>query len=258
MLGAVFSLLLAAASPSAQCAASYAPLTDAEAHVKAAEVAAAAKLNATATTEHDAAMAILGPLPWVPSQNDCEPKKFALTKMALMSRSLVVAAKDGSMTATDAKARNTEMVDGLLPGATRAEAMFDYPAILDSVRQSERDLQSLWSQGQIAWHTPSGADCAHPNVDPVMYDSTPLDENGQMAQMQTAMHMGGGSKHTEVFVKLDASGAILDAYITKSSGDTRWDRMMVDEARRGKYLPRIENCKPVASGYTYGSDLLKG
>lgn len=248
MIGAVFSLLLAAASPSPapDCTAVYAPLTKASSDIKAAEDAAAAKQSGNARTEYDAAMAVLGPLPWTPDGNTCQPKKFALTKMALMSRTLVVAAEDGSMTATDAQTKNNAMIDGLLPGATRAEAMFDFPEILESVRQSEQHLQALWRTEQIAWHTPSGPNCAHPNVDPVMYDSTPLDENGQLAQMQTAMAMRGGSQHTDVFVKLDDKGNIQDAYITKSSGDTRWDRMMP------------ENCKPVASGYTDGSDLLKG
>ncbi|HET7812733.1 MAG TPA: TonB C-terminal domain-containing protein [Candidatus Baltobacteraceae bacterium] len=259
MLGAVFSLLLAAASPGAQCTAMYAPLATAETHVKAAETAAAAKLNATATSEHDAAMAILGPLPWLPSDNACDPKKFALTKMSLMSRSLVVAVKDGSMSATDARAKNSEMWDGMLPGAAQFEVSSAYPDLFGALTAPKDELDTLWLDEQIAWHKPAGANCAHPDLDPMIYGSTASpDPNEAMNMIQVGMQTTVRRGRTDVLVKLDQTGAITDSYIVQSSGDRAYDNIILSQARHGKYLPKIAGCKAVPSTYTYSSALVKG
>lgn len=257
MLGAVFALLLATASPAPSvCAATYAPLTDASVHLQAAQDAIDANHPAIARAQHDAVMAILGPLPWLPAETSCDPKKFALTKMSLMSRSLVVAVKDGSMTPDDARAKNDEMWEGMLPGAQVAEVAFNYPDLFKAIMAPKTQLDDLWRAEQIEWHTPSGPNCAHPNLDPIAYDSG-SDANAAMETMSAGTSFSG-SKETKVLVKLDETGKIVDAYVFQSSGDPRWDRTILNEARAAKFLPKIENCKPVASTYTYSSGVYHG
>ncbi len=61
----------------------------------------------------------------------------------------------------------------------------------------------------------------------------------------------GVSGTTSVLVQLDARGNVVNASVTTSSGSESLDAAALAMARNTTYTPAIENCKAVASNYTF-------
>jgi TonB family protein len=59
-----------------------------------------------------------------------------------------------------------------------------------------------------------------------------------------------------ILVHLDARGAILDANVAASTGNTSLDLIALGMAKNATYSPAYAACKPVAGEYTFSAKFI--
>ncbi len=86
--------------------------------------------------------------------------------------------------------------------------------------------------------------CAHPHVDAIATNKVEPDYP-EIARQQGAVGT------TTVKVTLSATGAVLEATVYHTSGNSQLDVSAVHAARSSSYKPEIDNCQPVGGDYLF-------
>ncbi|MGH7728378.1 MAG: energy transducer TonB, partial [Vulcanimicrobiaceae bacterium] len=89
--------------------------------------------------------------------------------------------------------------------------------------------------------------CANPTADATLTNAVSPDYP-DIARQEGAVGT------TQVEITLDASGAVTNATVYKSSGNQALDRSAVAAARASSYAPQIVNCQKVAGSYLFRAD----
>jgi TonB family protein len=85
------------------------------------------------------------------------------------------------------------------------------------------------------------AACARPDAEAHYLDGpAPLTPHG--------LNFKGGAT---IVVTVAPTGKVVHASTLKSSGNAQIDQAVLEAAQRGKYAPKLVNCKPVESNYLF-------
>ncbi|MBV8147489.1 MAG: TonB family protein [Candidatus Eremiobacteraeota bacterium] len=97
----------------------------------------------------------------------------------------------------------------------------------------------------VASATPASLGCAQPNAGAAVVATPPAPDIpvSVRAQATTGVAL--------VDVQLDAQGAVTEAKVSQSTGNSSLDLVAVGMARNAQYSPAIRACKPTASSYTF-------
>jgi TonB family protein len=95
--------------------------------------------------------------------------------------------------------------------------------------------------------TPSPASCAKGNVPSELTASPAPPDIAPQVRAQA------NSGTATIRVTLDASGAVQNATVIQSSGNTSLDFVALSMAKSAQYTPAYENCKAVASTYNFSA-----
>jgi periplasmic protein TonB len=98
--------------------------------------------------------------------------------------------------------------------------------------------------------TPATATCAKTNTPAQLAASPPPPEIAPQVRAQAL------SGTATVRVDLDASGAVQNATVIESTGNTSLDFVALSMAKSAQYTPAYENCKAVASTYNFSAKFI--